>query len=345
MSIHVLPADVPEARWDAELPDAYLERIVGDKLRAVAASAVGLSFAALLVADTIVVLDGDILGKPNGVEEAAALVGRLVGQTHTVYTRYAISTARAPDRAAAYRVVTTRVTMRKASSDEVRRYAQTGEGLDKAGAYAAQGIGAFLIERIEGSYTNVVGLPACEVVQDLRALGLLDRFPLTERGRLKRILSEPPLPRDGLIAALVGLLLRLAMVGWAAGRIAPSADGAFLSRHCEAYRRGRWLHVAVAGWRRHVRSTLSRRLSGRHRRAIRGFWRSAVDRNAVQRCARRGGGGGRAPHCLERCFARRRAAGSARGSASPGSRRVHAGADDRGCDGRTLGDRCCACRR
>jgi septum formation protein len=67
--------------------------------------------------------------------------------------------------------------MRAATADELARYAATGEGLDKAGAYAVQGIGAFLVERIDGSYTNVVGLPACEVIADLLQVGLLERFP------------------------------------------------------------------------------------------------------------------------------------------------------------------------
>ena len=67
--------------------------------------------------------------------------------------------------------------MRPASDDEIAGYAKTREGLDKAGAYAVQGIGSFLVERIDGSYGNVVGLPACEVIVDLCALGLLARFP------------------------------------------------------------------------------------------------------------------------------------------------------------------------
>jgi septum formation protein len=94
-----------------------------------------------------------------------------------VYTRYAI--ARSPDLAtlAVARTVESRVTMRAASAEELGRYAATGEGLDKAGAYAVQGIGAFLVERIDGSYSNVVGLPACEVVVDLLRVGLLEQFP------------------------------------------------------------------------------------------------------------------------------------------------------------------------
>jgi septum formation protein len=67
--------------------------------------------------------------------------------------------------------------LRAASANEIARYAATGEGLDKAGAYAAQGLGAFLVERIDGSYSNVVGLPACELVSDLLAAGMLAAFP------------------------------------------------------------------------------------------------------------------------------------------------------------------------
>ena len=75
------------------------------------------------------------------------------------------------------RTVQTEVKLRAATQQEVHGYARTGEGLDKAGAYAAQGLGAFLVEGVTGSYTNVVGLPVCELVSDLQALGLLRGFP------------------------------------------------------------------------------------------------------------------------------------------------------------------------
>ncbi|MEO7037260.1 MAG: Maf family protein [Polyangiaceae bacterium] len=176
ISIRVEPADIPEHVLPGELPLDYVTRIVAEKLAAVAAR-VSTPLSAVLVADTVVVIDGAILGKPEGVAGAVRLLERIVGRTHTVYTRYAISLADAPSVIRAARTVSTEVSLRAASADEIARYAASGEGLDKAGAYAAQGLGAFLIERIVGSYSNVVGLPACEVVLDLRELGLLEHFP------------------------------------------------------------------------------------------------------------------------------------------------------------------------
>ena len=176
--IRVVPGNVEETERPGESPEAYLERVVADKLGEVASQLDGCrDFAGLLVADTIVVIDDKILGKPGSEADACALLGLLVGRTHRVDTRYAVARAERPSLEVVSRTVKSYVTLRPASDDEVRRYARTGEGLDKAGAYAAQGIGAFLIERIEGSYTNVVGLPTCEVVLDLRHTGLLENFP------------------------------------------------------------------------------------------------------------------------------------------------------------------------
>jgi len=175
--LRLLPAHIAEELQGGESPLRYLERVVGEKLAAVAGLVQGTRCAGILVADTIVVIDGEVLGKPTNEPDAVRLLQRLVGRGHTVYTRYAI--ARSPElgAAAVARTVESRVTMRAASHDELARYAATGEGLDKAGAYAVQGIGAFLVERIEGSYSNVVGLPACEVIVDLLKVGLLERFP------------------------------------------------------------------------------------------------------------------------------------------------------------------------
>jgi septum formation protein len=177
LALRILPADVAEDVVDGEPPHTYLERVVRDKLVAVSRRLDSTRYAGVLVADTIVVLDEQILGKPRDEADAARLVGQLVGRTHEVFTRYAVSVAAAPARAAVSRTVASRVTMRAADAAEVTGYAGTGEGLDKAGAYAVQGLGAFLVERIEGSYSNVIGLPACEVIVDLREVGLLERFP------------------------------------------------------------------------------------------------------------------------------------------------------------------------
>lgn len=173
--IRVAGAGIDELVLPHEAVDHFLERVVREKLAAVEPTAAPL--AGVLVADTIVVIDDDILGKPDSAGHAGELLRRLLGRTHTVHTRYAISRALAPTEPAIERTVVSKVTMRRASEREIERYVQTGEGLDKAGAYAVQGLGAFLVERIEGSYTNVVGLPACEVILDLRAAGLLVDYP------------------------------------------------------------------------------------------------------------------------------------------------------------------------
>jgi len=172
LPFQVLAADIDEDRRPAEPPLVYLERIASEKLAGVRARLGSTVHAAILVADTTVVIDGDVLGKPADVEDAARLFARIAGRVHSVYTRYAIGVCGDPGVSVA-RTVETEVQIRGADSAEIRAYAATGEGLDKAGAYAAQGIGSFFIERVVGSYSNVVGLPACEVLADLRRLGLV----------------------------------------------------------------------------------------------------------------------------------------------------------------------------
>ena len=177
----VLPADVAEHVETGETPAGYIERIVAAKLSAVAdkVRAAPRALSAILVADTIVVLGSAILGKPSDVNDAERLLTELCGRTHRVITRYAVADRAPFETATLSRSVTTEVTLRAASREQIRRYAASGEGLDKAGAYAAQGLGSFLVERVDGSYTNVVGLPAAELIADLGALGLLGEYPLS----------------------------------------------------------------------------------------------------------------------------------------------------------------------
>ena len=121
----------------------------------------------ILGADTIVVLDGDILGKPHGKEQAKEYLHRLQGRTHTVYTGVVLLHAAGKD----VRCCTTNVTFRPLSDAEIERYAATGEPMDKAGAYGLQGRGCVLVDRIEGNYFNVIGLPAPMVYEMLQENG------------------------------------------------------------------------------------------------------------------------------------------------------------------------------
>ena len=116
-------------------------------------------------ADTIVLMNGTVLGKPKGLDQARDMLARLSGQTHQVYTGYTIccdSLGRSHSD-----VVCTSVTFKKLSADEIEWYIHTDEPFDKAGAYAIQGLGTFLVRSVNGSYTNVVGLPVCEVIEYL----------------------------------------------------------------------------------------------------------------------------------------------------------------------------------
>lgn len=168
----VRPADVDETRLAGEDAAAYLERVVGAKLEAARAAHVADAPKFILVADTTVTLDGELLGKPADVEEAAAFLLRLGGRAHAVRTRFALGHVDEPLPRVA-QTVETQMMFRPIAEARARAYAETGEGLDKAGGYAVQGGAAKFVARIDGSYTNVVGLPACEVALALEAAGLL----------------------------------------------------------------------------------------------------------------------------------------------------------------------------
>jgi septum formation protein len=171
---------VDEAIGADESPSSYLHRIVRAKLSAALddedLSVARARSAAMLVADTIVVLDDEILGKPRDEADARAMTARLAGRAHQVHTRFALALP-ADDRAHVETVVT-QVWFRRLDRAQIARYASTGEGMDKAGAYAIQGIGAMLVSRIEGSHSNVVGLPLAEVTEALVALGVVTVFPI-----------------------------------------------------------------------------------------------------------------------------------------------------------------------
>ncbi len=146
------------------------ERLVGDlalaKARAVAARE---GDALVLAADTVVVLDGEILGKPRSAAEAEAMLTRLQGRTHRVLTGVAVVDAASGRSAVA--VEETRVALRPLDPQEIRDYVATGEPLDKAGAYAIQGLGALLVTGVEGCFYNVVGLPLARTAELLKGFG------------------------------------------------------------------------------------------------------------------------------------------------------------------------------
>lgn len=130
----------------------------------------------VLGADTVVVQNRFIFGKPENRDKACSMLLRLSGRHHNVVTGFCLLNP-AGKRVHAEAVVT-RVTMKSLTAEEIEGYVASGEPFDKAGGYAIQGLGAFMVERISGSYTNVVGLPLCALVKALLGAGALKVFPL-----------------------------------------------------------------------------------------------------------------------------------------------------------------------
>jgi septum formation protein len=156
------PADVDETPLSGEAPQQTVDRLASAKAAAVAPRHPGLC---VLAADTLVVLDGAVLGKPADDAEAARMLSRLSGREHRVVTGICLRADTGPGRTL---TEWSRVRFAPLSEREVAWYVATGEPRDKAGAYAVQGLGARFIEGIEGSFTNVMGLPARAVYRLLR---------------------------------------------------------------------------------------------------------------------------------------------------------------------------------
>ncbi|MBP6632488.1 MAG: septum formation protein Maf [Kofleriaceae bacterium] len=176
VAIEVLPADVDESLLPGEAPGAYVARVARAKAAALTVRNPGRW---VLAADTIVELDGQVLGKAEAPAEAAAMVSRLAGRTHQVSTAFVL--AGPGQDTPVIQLVTTEVDMVELDEAAVAAYVASGEWRGKAGAYAVQGIGAALVRQVRGSITNVIGLPLAEVAQVLVAAGA--PAPHLERGQ------------------------------------------------------------------------------------------------------------------------------------------------------------------
>ena len=163
----LLPVSINEAPRLAEAADVYVQRLAREKALAGLAQ-LQEPAACVLGADTTVVLDGQILGKPVDQTDGLSMLQALSGREHQVLT--AVALANQTD--CVVRLVASRVQFRAITHEEAQRYWASGEPLDKAGGYAIQGLGGVFVSGLQGSYSGVVGLPLCETAQLLEAFGI-----------------------------------------------------------------------------------------------------------------------------------------------------------------------------
>jgi septum formation protein len=172
IGFYVIPSLMDEIPLKGESPEGFALRVSMEKALSVAGR---LDEDCVVIgADTIVVIDGEILGKPRDEGEAKSMLERISGREHRVITAFSI--VRPKGEILHSETVESRVKIKALAPWEIEGYIKTGEPMDKAGAYGAQGIGAFMIEEIHGSYTNVVGLPLSQLVDVLTKLGILRLF-------------------------------------------------------------------------------------------------------------------------------------------------------------------------
>lgn len=188
-SVKITPAEIEEVPMEGESPDNYVKRMARAKTLAtvervrqtlypekhVPNSMLDAPVRWVLGADTAVVLEGQIIGKPRDPEDAAAMLEALSGRTHIVMTGFCLYDMYKNKEG--LQAVTTEVHMKVLSHGEIEKYVASGEGLDKAGGYAIQGVGAYMIDSINGSYTNVVGLPLAQVVEMMQEMGAKEVLP------------------------------------------------------------------------------------------------------------------------------------------------------------------------
>ncbi len=198
-SVRVMPSDIDEAQLPGELPEDYVKRLARAKVLAAVRRIEATLYASesearrqfahglaganrgddglrwVLGADTVVVLDDLIFGKPQDAQEAREMLSRLSGREHLVITAFCLYDLRRSREG--IEAVRTVVRFKHLSRGEVDAYVSAGESMDKAGGYAVQGVGSYLVEALHGSYTNVVGLPLCQVVEMMEAMGAREILP------------------------------------------------------------------------------------------------------------------------------------------------------------------------
>jgi septum formation protein len=168
LSFSVIPSDIDETTVPMSSPEIYVRILAEAKAEFIANK---YPEKWVIGADTIVLIDGAVLGKPGSIDEARSMLKQLSGQAHQVFTGYSIL-CKTKNRKFS-ETVQTEVLFKNLADEEIEWYIHTKEPFDKAGAYAIQGLGTFLVRRINGSYTNVVGLPVCEVIEFLIKEGVV----------------------------------------------------------------------------------------------------------------------------------------------------------------------------
>ncbi len=172
LSLTGLPFTIDPSSYEEVLvpgvrPGLLARRLSSEKAREVAKK---YTNALVIAADTFIVFRDHLMGKPHTEKEAIRMLGLLSGKAHSVITGFTIIDTATSKKLS--RSVETKVWFRKLTKKEIISYAKTGEPLDKAGAYAIQGLGSLIVEKVEGDYFNVIGLPLCSLVQALKKFGV-----------------------------------------------------------------------------------------------------------------------------------------------------------------------------